>query len=379
MGRGLSRRVIAADAIADVVPEWDALAERTAESPFETLPWLLPWLRRYADAAEAFVLTWWRDRRLVGVAPLVRRRARLSGIPARTLEFWGKTGTPLSGRVGLLADESAVGEVAADFGAWLDTREADWDVFDYLRLAPDSPAMGVLASSRGWRRVDLSRVLHSLEYVLDLPADRAGWRGHLGPKARHEIRRQVRLLERERGGRLEPLTDPREVAGLVATLRSLMAARWGAREAYFRRDGRFEPFLAEAVGRFLERGTGWALVARDGRGVGAGLVVLATARTAVAALIGVSPDPAYRRLSLGKCLFHRAIDDAVARGCSTFNFLTEGEYKRGFWHAQGRPVESGFVVRGAAGSAVAAVVLARRVLPARVRDAVRRRDGRHRP
>ena len=104
----------------------------------------------------------------------------------------------------------------------------------------------------------------------------------------------------------------------------------------------------------LEAGPGWALVARDSRGIDACLVTLALRDTAVATLIGVTHKPKYRPLPLGTCLVHDAIDSAVAHGCRRFSFLTEGGYKQTFWGAEGRPIESGFLARGVTGWAIAA-------------------------
>jgi CelD/BcsL family acetyltransferase involved in cellulose biosynthesis len=176
----------------------------------------------------------------------------------------------------------------------------------------------------------------------------------------------MRLFERRSGGRLEEVTDADAADELVTTLRILMGGSWGEREAYFRRDASFGPFLEAAVRSTLEAGQGWALVARDGRGIAACLVMLALREVAVATLIGVSRDAEYRSMSLGKCLFHEAIDDAVARGCRRFSFLTEDGYKRSFWRAEGRPIESGFLARGVAGSAIAAMVRARRAMRGRI-------------
>ena len=159
-----------------------------------------------------------------------------------------------------------------------------------------------------------------------------------------------------------------------------MAERWGDREAYFQRDPKFGPFLVDALRSVFEAELGWALVARDPQGIAACLVTLALPPTAVATLIGVTRKPEYRPLSLGKCLFHDAIDGAVARGCRRFSFLTEGGYKSTFWRAEGRPIESGFLARGGVGLAIAAAVSARRVAPQRILGSMRgRQGGDHRP
>jgi hypothetical protein len=127
------------------------------------------------------------------------------------------------------------------------------------------------------------------------------------------------------------------------------------------RRGRRRQVARDAAREAFESGAGWALVARDPERTAACLFVLTLGRTAVAVLIGVSPARQYRSMSLGKCLFNRTIEGAVTRGCREFSFLTENGYKTAFWHAQGRPTESGFLGRGPIGRAIAAYVTARRV------------------
>ena len=366
----LELRKVEAAAVPGLAVAWEGLAGRAARSPFELPAWLLPWLRHYGTDRRAFLLTWWRAGELVAVAPLAWRRRRLRGIPVRELEFWGRTGTPLRGWVDLLVDEADREEVSADLGRWLARSSVGWDLFHVLHMAPDSPTLAALSSGRLRWRVGLTRVLHSQEYVLALPADGADWRGPLGAKARHEVRRQARLFER-RGGRLEVVSDPDHATLLVAALHDLMTRRWQGLEAYFRRDPVFADFFATAVRSLLGSGAGRVFVARDGHGIQACLVTMVGPPNAVAAMMGVTSAPEYEPLSLGKCLFEAAIRDAATRGCRTFSFLTEDGYKESFWRATRRPVECGFVARGPIGLLLAAGVIARRVLPASLRDLLR--------
>lgn len=378
-GGSLERRIVRPEELAPLVPAWEALAQRAAQSPFETPAWLLPWLRHYGGSWQAHVLTWWQDSELVALAPVAWRSQTVRRITVRDLAFWGATGTPLAGWVGLLADGTVADDVAADFSSWLKDEAPDWDVFHYLHQPAHSPTLARLVRRpRPWARVDLARVLHSVEYVVRLADDTGGWGGYFGPKARREIRREIRVFERG-GGRIEQVVDPGQAGAVIDALRQLMTARWGAREAYFRRDRAFAGFAVDVVESALKSSTGWVLVARQGDAIVACLVLLAVQRKAAALLIGVTTDPTFASFSLGKCLFHRAMDDAVARGCLTFSFLAEDRgYKTTFWRAERWPTESGILARGLVGRAVGAYVTARRVLPGRVRGALARRSARHR-
>lgn len=356
---------------------WSDLTRRAARTPFESPVWLLPWLRAYGSAGHPVLVTWWLGNDLVAVAPMVSTRATRLGVSVRELTFWGATQTPLRGWVDIVADGAVADEVAADFVDWLSGQQQGWDLFHYLHLSPGSPTLAALArTGQAWWNVRLSAVLHSLEYELPL-ADDTEERGHpLGPKARHEIRREVRLYGRRLAGRVDEVTDPEEIVGLVAAIGSLLAERWGDREAYFGRDPRFGGFTVDALRNSAAAGQAWAHVARDPRRVASCLVMLGLGSSAAAILIGQTTDPEYRPLSLGKCLFSRAIESAVARGYRTFSFMTENGYKTSFWHAEGRPTESGFVARGGRGAAIATYVTVRRVVPQAMRAAVtgQRRD-----
>ena len=144
------------------------------------------------------------------------------------------------------------------------------------------------------------------------PLRRLGMEGPAGPKARHEIRREVRRFEGRLGGRIDQVTDPDSAETLVAALRSQVADRWGPRDAYFRADPDVRGLLDRRPAKHP----------RGPRGLG-----LRGARPS--RYSSLSPDdgaPAGRRrcddrrddgtgdrqLSIGKCLFDRAIDDAVA-------------------------------------------------------------------
>ena len=376
----IERRVIEPGAIVGFAADWSTLAARCARSPFEHPAWLLPWRDHYGAGSESWLLGWWQDGSLVGVAPLLLRDRRGPGRPLRELAFWGRTGTPLGGWVDLVVEDSARAAVIADLRAWLRDGGPAWDLFDFLRLPPDSPALEALAGVRGSHRVDLTRVVHSQEYVLAIPADEPAWPGPLGAKARHEIGRQGRLFERRLAGRLETVTEPAESAALVAAIARHTRTHWGGGEAYFSRDPEFRDFLGAAVASVMRAGVGRALVARDGQGIVGCLLMMESASTSVAVMIGVDPGEAYRPYSLGKWLFSQAIHEAVTRGARTFSFLQEGGYKESFWHAEGRPMESGFVARGARGLAVAAAVTVRRIWPVRLRALVGRApdEGRYR-
>jgi CelD/BcsL family acetyltransferase involved in cellulose biosynthesis len=117
--------------------------------------------------------------------------------------------------------------------------------------------------------------------------------------------------------------------------------------------------LGQSVAAMARAGTAWVSVARDQLGVQAGLVTLSQNGYAMALLVAATPDPDYRPFSLGTHVFDAGIEEAVRRGCHTYDFLWLGSYKQEFWHAQPRYLESAVVGRGVVGR-LAAHWLARR-------------------
>lgn len=368
-----------AGSIAGLVPEWRRLAATAARSPFESPDWLVPWWGAYGAAEmEPRLLAWRAGGRLAAVAPLARRDLRRFGRPIRELAFWAGGGSLLSGCVDLLAAEADRPAALAELGAWLRAPGNDWDVLHFLRLpygSSSAVALRAWADAAPWRYLSLTGAFRSETFTIDLPADAAGWHGHLGPKARHNMRREVRLFARQRGGTIERVVDATAAVELVAALERLMGRRWGDEEKYFRHDPAFGGFVLDALASMLLNGSAYAFVARDGGGIRACLVNFALAGRAVAVLIGVDRDPAFRAFSLGKNLFDAAIDEAVARGCRSYDFLWVGGYKETFWHAAPRRLESGLVARGTTGALVAAYAAMRRLALPRLARALRRRPA----
>jgi CelD/BcsL family acetyltransferase involved in cellulose biosynthesis len=352
-------------AIAAFEPDWRAFTADHATSPFDSPRWLRAWYRHYAGDSSPRLLVWRHDGRVVGVAPFVIRSAgRL--VRRREASLWASFGPAIRGLADVVASDDHREAVFDGLVDWLAGQRQPWDVLHLLRLPPDSvvPARLREASLRnGWRMVNLTGVVRSTTYVIDLPADEQGRPGFLGSKARHNLRTEANRFARS-GGRFEQVADPAAAAEAVAAIRGLMTRRWGGRELDFAPDPVFEPFLVDALGALLTDGSLQLDIARDDSGIRAGLATMTLNRRAVALLIGVSQDEDVRRMSLGKQLFKRSIEAAIRGGCRTYDLLWAGGYKESFWHATPRTMESFVVGRGLRGRPVAEVAwFRRRVLP----------------
>jgi CelD/BcsL family acetyltransferase involved in cellulose biosynthesis len=275
----------------------------------------------------------------------------MRGIPVRRLSFLGETRTPLRGWVDILAADAHRAAITADFRRWVEDEADDWDVFDLLRLPFGSATAGALEPGP-WAPASLTGVVRSTEYVVPIPEDAAGWAGPLGRKARYNVRREGRLYEEEAGGRFEQVVDPERADDIVGAMRDLLAARWGAKEAYFSRDIRWADFLADVVRSGFGSGSVAAFVAARGERIDGCVLALSAGRSTVPFVVAFSTDRDLSRYSVGKSLFQRSIEDAAARGSREYDFLTVGDYKESFWGAEGRPLASSVLGRGLVGRVV---------------------------
>jgi CelD/BcsL family acetyltransferase involved in cellulose biosynthesis len=361
---GLELEVLAGQgAISALEGAWRELVEAAAATPFEHPAWLLAWLEAYGEPGEPRVLAWRQGPELVGVVPLL---VVPGATPLRGLDLvlWGGRGPLLRGFVDLVARPEVRPAVEASFAAWLGGGEPDWRLLHVLRLPPGSSTASLLrrtAAARGWRAVELTGVVHSTTYVIDLPSDADGWQRFLGPKARHNMRREVRLFGKRRGGRYERWVDPAATDEVVDALRRFMGERWGVAEGYFRADPRFDGFLRTALRGMLGAGAAYVDVAVEPAGLAGVLVTFVVGRAAAAVLIGLRSDPELAPLSIGKNLFDASIAEAVARGAATYDFLWVGGYKEAFWHATPRRTTSLVVGRGRLGRLLGRAVELRRV------------------
>ena len=79
-------------------PEWDALAaEASLEHPFLTHDWVDTWWEAFGAGRELAVLVVRDGGRTVAIAPLMRGRVRMCGVPLASLESIGNDHTPRSG------------------------------------------------------------------------------------------------------------------------------------------------------------------------------------------------------------------------------------------------------------------------------------------
>lgn len=303
----------AAQAIAALRPEWDALADRLSAAPFLCAGWLDAWVRAFG-AGRLELLAVRRDGRLAGLLPILwRRGAAVSPTNWHTPEF------------GVLAEDADVTRELA--GALLARRSRR---IDLSFLDGRSPELGELRRSATAAGHDvIARTVARSPYV-EIDGDWERYSAGLRRKQRTEIARRRRRLEAE--GRLSFELDD------------------GAPRVQERLE---EGFAIEGSGWKSERGTAIVSQARTLRFYGdvgrwaaeAGLLRMGFLRLdgrplafdlcleahGVLYLLKRGFDPAYRRFAPGALLTHESLQRAFARGLRSYEFLgTEDSYKRGW-------------------------------------------------
>ena len=69
--------------------EWESLCNELGKqvTVFASFTWYETWWRYYGSVAELFLLTMWEKGRLVGIAPLMRKKINLHGLPVKIICF----------------------------------------------------------------------------------------------------------------------------------------------------------------------------------------------------------------------------------------------------------------------------------------------------
>lgn len=337
---------------------WSALAVE-AGNPFATPEWHEACLR-VEPRVQPVVLGAWRGAELVGVLPLVLRRARgvrVLGLPAAGLaDFSAPACAP--------EDEEAVSRALVDS---LVSREQPWDVFRVDRCVVGSAwDEAVRAGSCGRLVVRPWRGSAVLVHVPLLPGQSPLRRG----RDRRELDRSGRRLSELHGVEFrmsDEGTVREDVRALLALRRDrLPLAADPTADAFL-----LEVSLAAAKAGWLRL---WSLQS-DGRMI-AGLLGWSLNGRTFAYVMAF--DPAYAQLGPGTSLLFRAVQQAVERGDHTFDFLRGDERHKRPYVIEQRQAHSYLLARShsRAGLGVRTTALAvagYRTLPPAMRSSLRAR------
>jgi CelD/BcsL family acetyltransferase involved in cellulose biosynthesis len=334
------------DALAD---PWLALLGQSASNePMLSPAWLLPWWRIYGNRHE-LALGLFRDgERVVGLAPLLRRRYwHWPGLPFRRLELLGADVDEEDG-VGsdylhLIAATGAEESVAAAFAAAVAHGAfGAWDELSLPNLGGGHPMTAHLIAAFHHHELSAECVQITVARYVPLPATWEDYLKALDKKDRYNLLRAGRDFDAWAAGdgEVRRASTPAELEEGRHILAALHNERWEAASVAGAFQGeRFAAFHAEVMPRLLAAG---ALE----------LLWLTVRGEAVAAMYNVVwNNKVYfyqcgRRLDvphhlrLGIVLIGHALRAAIAVGRREFDFLGgDARYKRHLALAH-RPIES---------------------------------------
>ena len=296
---------------------WDALYRADPRAQlFVSSAWLRAHLSLVPRGWTIHVLRDGDD--FVAALPTATRPIPHAALPiARELRF---PTDPLADYQSMLCRPGREGEALAQFVDLLVA--ARWDRLA-LRHVHDPRVAELVARLARRCDVRLRQGEPAVCYQLDLPATYDAFLERLSKPTRRATKRGLKMLEELGAGRVTfaPDGDPDTHIDAVVRLNSV---RWGASRIRERRlKELYRAAFREGVSRFV--------VIWDGsRPIAAG-AALVDALTSTYGFAIVGHDNAYERMSPGKAVLALLVQDAIALGYRTFDFLHgEGEYKKSY-------------------------------------------------
>lgn len=314
--------------LAGMRKEWDALLDASDAGPFNAWEWLYPWCRRIATDRRPLVLTA-KDRTgaLVGLLPLSVEYRSVAGIPVRRLSFLGETHVG-SDYLDVVARRGREKEVAQTFARMLYALRDEWDVLDLTDLREGSPTVDVLREVFPGGDV---RVAERYVCPYDTLDPKEPFDAFLKRTGRRDnFLRRRKWLEKQEGYRIERTEAPGELAGPLTDFFRLHSARWAA-------DGGSQGIKGSGVEAFHRDAT--QFLAERGR---LRMYTMKVGGRAVASVYGIMHrntfvyfqsgyDPEWRNRSVGLVLVGETFRDAMASGCTEYDFLRGTETYKSDW------------------------------------------------
>lgn len=320
-------------------PEWNALLARSRFNQlFLTWEWQTTWWRCLGQG-ELYLLAWYDQGRLVGIAPLYLHNDETG---QRRFDLVGCV--EVSDYLDLIVQAGCEEAIYSALLDWLNSDSCPpWDVTGLCNLAETSLThrrLPELAAGRGWHAVT---TMEDVCPLILLPGSFEDYlQNVLSKKQRHEVRRKLRRIEEEAAVRWEVVDGTsdlsREIDAFVRLHRLSKQEKLGfmteEMEAFFR-----------AIMQTLHD-AGWlhlAFIEVNGARAAAMLSFVYDGRLLV---YNSGYDPAsYAELSPGIVLTTRVIEDAIQRGLRVFDFLQGNEVYKYRFGAQDTAVYSTVIRR----------------------------------
>ena len=314
-----------------LAPEWDLLLEASsARNLFLSWEWVSLWWAIYGRGDRLHVLVARDgDGRLLGVAPLKKRRLSVFGVGlGDVVEFIGAGGDVTPERLDFIVRRGAEEQVAAAMveSLYEDPTVAGLDLKPLADTSSIRPWLLVALQGRGTHPP--GETLHSVCPVLTLPATWEDFQLGRSRNYRKKIGEYQRRCARDFDATVRLSTTPTELDRDMSVLIDLHARRWnGASRAF--RTPEYIDFHRRFAARLLAAGRLrlFVLEARDGP-----LAALyCFTQDGRYYFYQSGRDPERSRHRPGLVLMHAAIQQAIAEGAEVFDFLSGGESYKYIW------------------------------------------------
>ncbi len=312
--------------------EWKALTEKcTSTTIYQTWEWNDAWWRVYHGRKKLYLLEVRHSGELIGLAPFYV--SRHLGTPFRRLAFLG---TGAADYLDLTVNDNFLTEVTGAVLDWLH-HSREFDLVDMQQLRPNAIVKQAIQNDPLQSQRNPICATHQMEPCpyITLQENFKEFLDSLSKKMRSNINYYERHLMKLHTSAEIQLVDPVDLDKSMDALFDLHQRRWKARMLPGVMGGartqRFHKLVAQ---RFQENG--WLrlhVIKIESRPVSALYCFKYRARYYY--YLG-GFDPEHSKLSLGTVLTARAIKDAIAEGCTEFDFLRGAEPYKLKWTSEER-------------------------------------------
>jgi CelD/BcsL family acetyltransferase involved in cellulose biosynthesis len=326
------------EALRHIAGDWDDLCTRAAfSSPHVSRPWAEAWIAIGGPAPKPVAISAWRGDRLSGLLVLAVRRR----LAARTARMFGDT---RPGYQGVLADEHDPDAALALARACTAHNLFDCLVLDNISSL-DHPTQSFVhhLHLHGWNTASVRRTIaHTIR--CHTPFDEYSRLRH-SPKARSNLRRSQRLLDRQYDSHIDRLDGAAIDESIMSRLADIQYHSWMRRRgaAAF-----LMPAWRQVILHLSRAGLTRVWILRlDGKD--AAFVLATLDGTQRLFYEWTAFDLAYRHLSVGQLLTRHVIRQTLEEGFGTFDFgQGDAAYKR-FWATDHHYVSRLVAARGLRG------------------------------
>lgn len=211
------------DALVALEQEWDELVERASvEHPFLRHSWVCAWWQTFGSGKQLYVIAVRAGETLVALAPLMRSRAFMCGVPVRRMEFIANVHTPRFDFVIAKHSEEAY-RVILDH---LHHDAPSWDVLMLPELAETSPTVPVLRQLATSSHLRTGTWSPGASPRITLPRNFDLFWARLSPKHRRTLRNRLQRIAAHGDFALEVIGDNAHLECALRDGMRIEAAGW---------------------------------------------------------------------------------------------------------------------------------------------------------